>query len=121
MIRVRFRSDDLNAFGTSTFTDRYVKLQLPQPDGSVVVRTYTVLEPSVAEGTLAIDFVVHGTEGYAGPWAAQAQPGDKLTVRGPGGAYAPDAAADWHLLACDEAGLPAVRAALAALRADARG
>lgn len=121
MVRVRFRSDDLSAFATSTFTDRYVKLRLPHPDGGEVLRTYTVLWPDLEAGTLAIDFVEHGTEGYAGPWAASAQPGDRLTVRGPGGAYAPDPAADWHLFAGDEAALPAIRAALAALPAEARG
>lgn len=121
MVRLRLRSDDLTAFDGSVFTDRYVKLQLPQPDGSRVVRTYTALEPDVAAGTLAIDFVVHGTEGYAGPWAAAAQPGDKVAARGPGGAFRPDADADWHLFAGDESALPAIRAALAALPDDARG
>lgn len=120
MIRIRFRSDDLSAFAQSTDTDRYVKLVLGTAD-EPVVRTYTALEPDVEAGTLAIDFVVHGDEGYAGPWAAAAQPGDVLEARGPGGGYAPDPSADWHLLAGDEAGLPAIRAALAALPADAVG
>lgn len=120
MIRVSFRSEDLGAFSSSIFTDRYVKLVFPQTDGPVV-RTYTALNPSVEDGTVDIDFVIHGTEGYAGPWAAAAQPGDTLTALGPGGAYAPDPAADWHLLAGDETALPAIRAALAALPADARG
>ena len=121
MVRLRFRSQDLSAFDGSLFTDRYVKLVVPHPDGSQVVRTYTALEPDVVTGTLAIDFVVHGTEGYAGPWAAAARPGDEISARGPGGAYAPDPAADWHLFAGDESALPAIRAALAALPADARG
>jgi NADPH-dependent ferric siderophore reductase len=124
MVRLRFRSDDLGAFAGSTFTDRYVKLVFETPDGPVL-RTYTALEPdhdaTTGEGTVAIDFVIHGTDGVAGPWAARARPGDTLVARGPGGAYSPDPAADWHLLAGDEAGLPAIRAALAALPADARG
>jgi NADPH-dependent ferric siderophore reductase len=125
MVRVRFVAVDRDAFargfGASTFTDRYVKMIFPQADGSDVVRTYTALDPDVDAGTLAIDFVVHGTEGVAGPWAAAVEPGERIGVRGPGGAYSPDPAADWHLLACDEAGLPAVRAALAALPAEAQG
>jgi len=125
MVRVRFAAADREvfeqAFGESVFTDRYVKLSFPQPDGSAVVRTYTALEPDIEAGTLAIDFVVHGTDGVAGPWAAVAEPGERITARGPGGAYAPDPTADWHLFACDEAGLPAVRAALAALPTDAQG
>lgn len=120
MVRVHFRSDDLSAFAGSEHTDRYVKLVFER-DGETVLRTYTVLEPDVAAGTLAIDFVVHGDEGVAGPWAARAQPGESLTARGPGGAYAPDHGADWHLLAGDESALPAVRAAVAALPEDAVG
>jgi NADPH-dependent ferric siderophore reductase len=55
----------------------------------------------------------------AGPWAGSAQPGDTLEVRGPGGAYAPSPDADWHLLAGDDAAIPAIRQALAALPAGA--
>ncbi|HRK47947.1 MAG TPA: siderophore-interacting protein, partial [Nocardioides sp.] len=83
--RVWFRSDDLSAFAESEWTDRYVKLQFPD-----AVRTYTALFPDTAAGTLAIDFVTHGDEGVAGPWARAAQPGDRLEARGPGGAYRPD-------------------------------
>ena len=120
MVRVRFSSPDLSAFADSVHTDRYVKLVLGTPD-EPVVRTYTALEPDVAAGTLAIDFVVHGDEGYAGPWAARAKPGDTLAARGPGGAYAPDPSVDWHLLAGDSSAIPAIRAALEALPADAVG
>ena len=95
--RVWFRSDDLSAFAQSDWTDRYVKLQFPD-----AVRTYTALFPDVEAGTLAIDFVTHGDEGVAGPWASAARPGDRIEVRGPGGAYRPDPTADWHLLAGDE-------------------
>lgn len=120
MVRVHFRSDDLSAFADSTETDRYVKLRFGTAE-EPVVRTYTALQPDLAAGTLAIDFVVHGDEGYAGPWAAAARPGDVLEAGGPGGGYAPDPTADWHLLAGDEAALPAIRAALEALPADAVG
>ena len=68
--RVWFRSDDLSAFTQSDWTDRYVKLQFPD-----AVRTYTALFPDVAAGTLAIDFVTHGDEGVAGPWASAARAG----------------------------------------------
>ncbi len=121
MTRVHFRAEDLSAFEGSVCTDRFVRLEIPVGDSSTVCRTYTALDPSVAEGTLAVDFVHHGDEGVAGRWAATAGPGDVLTVRGPGGTYAPDPAADWHLLVGDESGLPAIRAALAGLPADAVG
>lgn len=116
--RVWFRSDDpaefAEKFADSGWTDRYVKLQFPE-----AVRTYTALFPDVSAGTLAIDFVTHGDEGVAGPWAQSARPGDRLEVRGPGGAYRPDPTADWHLLAGDESAVPAISAALEALDADA--
>jgi NADPH-dependent ferric siderophore reductase len=84
-----------------------------------VVRTYTALFPDVDAGTLAIDFVVHGDEGVAGPWARSAAPGDVLLANGPGGAYRPDPDADWHLFVGDESAVPAITAALAALPEDA--
>lgn len=121
LVRVEFRSDDLSAFGTSEYTDRYVKLLLTDSDGEQVLRTYTALDPDVGAGTLAIEFVVHGDAGVAGPWAARAQPGDRLSVRGPGGAYAPDPRVDWYLFAGDETAIPALRQGLAALPATAEG
>lgn len=120
MVRIHF-TGDLAAFATSTFTDRYVKLVFGDPADRPTLRTYTAIAPDVAAGTLSIDFVVHGDEGLAGPWAAAAQAGDRITVRGPGGAYAPDLSADWHLFAGDEAAIPAIRQSLAALPADAVG
>ncbi|MET4156682.1 siderophore-interacting protein [Agromyces sp. PvR057] len=136
--RLHLRSDDLSAFADSGFTDRYLKLVFPKPgvtypdqidvrelrgtmpaEDLPVVRTYTALHPDVSAGTLDIDFVVHGDEGVAGPWAANAKPGDTLLANGPGGAYRPLASADWHLLAGDESAVPAIAAALEALPADA--
>jgi NADPH-dependent ferric siderophore reductase len=67
-----------------------------------------------------IDFVVHGDAGIAGPWAARAKPGDSFHFMGPGGGYAPDPEADWHLLAGDESALPAIAAALSGMPAGAR-
>ena len=131
MVRVHFHSDDLSAFLGSDHTDRYVKLIFAPPGVDAqdllargtrpTMRTYTVIDPDPVAGTLAIDFVVHGTEGIAGPWASTALPGDTIAVRGPSGAYAPDPRADWHLLAGDEAAIPAIRQSLAALPADAVG
>lgn len=125
MVRLHFEGD-LEAFSGSAFTDRYVKLVFGDPaelerGGRPTLRTYTAVDPDVAAGTVKIDFVVHGTSGIAGPWASTALPGDTIHVRGPGGAYAPDPTADWHLFAGDEAALPAIRQSLAALPADAVG
>jgi NADPH-dependent ferric siderophore reductase len=68
-----------------------------------------------------IAFVVHGDKGIAAPWAAQAEPGDVLTLSGSGGAYRPDPESDWHLFVGDESALPAISSALEAVPGDARG
>lgn len=131
LIRVVLGGDGLADFTAGTFTDHYVKLIFP-PDGVTYpepvdllairrdlpreqwprLRTYTVRAWDPTARELTIDFVYHGDVGLAGPWAAAARPGDRLMFRGPGGAYAPDPTADWHLLAGDESALPAIAASL---------
>jgi NADPH-dependent ferric siderophore reductase len=131
LIRVVVGGDDLESFGADEFTDHYVKLQLPPPGAPYSapfdpedvkahhpkehwprVRTYTVQDYDAERRRLTIDFVYHGDTGVAGPWAANAQPGDGLQLMGPGGAYTPDPDADWHLMVGDEAVLPAISASL---------
>jgi len=106
MIRIVFGGEGLAGFGAGEFTDHYVKLRIGER-----TRTYTVREWDGER--LTIDFVVHGAEGVAGPWAAAAKPGDTLELRGPGGAYAPDPDADWHLMVGDPSVVPAISASLA--------
>ena len=131
MIRVVLGGEGIVGYTHNEFTDAYVKLVLPPPgveydhplDIERVRRerpqeewprlrtTYTVRGFDAVAGELWIDFVHHGDEGIAGPWAAGAQPGDRLHLLGPGGAYAPAPDADWHLFVGDEAALPAIAAA----------
>lgn len=134
MIRVVAGGPGLADFRQNGFTDAYVKLQFPVPgvtypspmdlkqvraeyprDQWPKMRTYTVRAYDPQSGELTIDFVYHGDEGLAGPWAAAVRPGDPLMFAGPGGGYAPSASADWHLLVGDEAALPAMGAALEAM------
>jgi NADPH-dependent ferric siderophore reductase len=77
------------------------------------MRTFTVRDWDPERRRLTIDFVVHGDTGFAGPWAARARPGDRLQLLGPGGAYAPDPDAAWHLMVGDPSVLPAIAASLA--------
>ncbi|MCV7153700.1 siderophore-interacting protein [Mycolicibacterium pyrenivorans] len=138
MVRVILGGKGFDTFTPNDSTDAYVKLvfvddsvdagTLDQPltlDSfkafEPTVRTYTVRRADAQRREITIDFVVHGDHGVAGPWAAAATPGQRLFVMGPNGAYAPDPAADWHLLAGDEAALPAISAALEALPDNAIG
>ncbi|GAB5077846.1 siderophore-interacting protein [Arthrobacter sp. AD-310] len=140
MVRIVAGGKGFADFVDNGFADRYVKIVFPQPGVQYpkpldlwtiretmpreqwpYTRTYTLRRVDQAAAELAIDFVVHGDDGLAGPWAAKAQPGDTLTFTGPGGAYNPSPDADWYLFAGDEAALPAIAAALEALPAHAAG
>ncbi len=89
------------------------RLSLVAGDGNALSEERTV--------SIAVDFVHHGDEGVAGPWAAAARPGDTIGLFGPGGGYAPNPAADRHLLAGDTSALPAISAACAACAASVEG
>jgi NADPH-dependent ferric siderophore reductase len=122
-------------------TDTYVKLLLAKPGLGLeppydlealrealpkqdrpARRTYTVRAVDHVARTIAIDFVVHGDDGLAGPWAASAQPGDRLALSGPGGGYAPsDDPSVTHVLLGDDSALPAIGAALEAMHDAATG
>ena len=121
LVRVVLGGDGFDDFESNDKTDKYVKMLFTDVDGHQVTRTYTVREVNSVDKTITIDFVVHGDAGLAGPWAASARPGDSATVSGPGGGYAPDPSADWHLLVGDESALPAIASALDALPSTARG
>lgn len=118
MQRVYLGDPGFADFEPSEFTDSYVKLAFGSEDDEIK-RTYTVRSVDTAKREIAIDFVVHGDEGVAGPWAATVQPGEQIGLYGPGGAYSPRSDADWHLFAGDESAIPAISAAVEALPEDA--
>ncbi|MDO0931716.1 siderophore-interacting protein [Streptomyces sp. DG2A-72] len=139
MQRVVLGGDGLADFAAGTCTDHYVKLLFPTGGATYpepfdldriraefpreqwpVTRTYTVRHWDAEHRELTLDFVIHGDEGLAGPWAMRVQPGETVRFMGPGGAYAPDASADWHLFVGDESALPAIACALEALPAGAK-
>ncbi|MGW1748550.1 siderophore-interacting protein [Streptomyces sp. NPDC002092] len=135
MQRVVLGGEGLAGFAADTCTDHYVKLLFPPSEGVAypepfdlerireelpreqwpVTRTYTVRAWDPVHRELTLDFVIHGDEGLAGPWAARVQPGETVHFMGPGGAYAPDISADWHLLVGDESALPAIARSLESL------
>lgn len=139
LVRVFLTGPDLEQIPELEFTDHYIKILFPPPgadyswpfdpealreshprDQWPVTRTYTIRSFDRERNEMAVDFVVHGSAGLAGPWAAAAQPGDTIGFFGPGGAYQPQLDADVHLLVGDEAALPAIAVALEMLPADAR-
>ncbi|NGO67326.1 SIP domain-containing protein [Streptomyces boncukensis] len=138
MVRIVLGGAGLADFSAGDYTDHYVKLLFPQPgvdygepfdmtriraelprDQWPTMRTYTVRSWDPKERELALDFVVHGDKGLAGPWARRARAGDEIRMLGPGGGYVPAPDADWHLLAGDESALPAIAATLERIPAGA--
>ncbi|MFF3324293.1 siderophore-interacting protein [Streptomyces sp. NPDC002889] len=138
MVRVVLGGEGPAALEFGEFTDLYIKLLFPAEGVTYpepfdmdrireefpreqwpATRTYTVRHWDRAHHELTVDFVVHGDEGLAGPWAARAQVGETVHFLGPGGGYAPEPTADWHLLAGDESALPAIAASLEQMPAGA--
>ena len=137
LVRLTLGGPGMKDFVAKDATDQYIKILFSDPAlgltppydldairaehgpaGVPVRRTYTVR--AVREDSIDVEFVTHGSEGLAGPWAAAAQPGEAVCFSGPGGNYRPEAGA-WHLLLGDESALPAIAAALEAMDPDAQG
>jgi NADPH-dependent ferric siderophore reductase len=127
MRRLTLHGEELASFPEDA-EGYYFKLVFPGDDPErPVLRTYTVAQyrPSLHE--IDVDFMLHmnqdgSSEGVAVPWAMQAQPGDRMSIFGPGRPSTfinPDA--DWHLLAVDMTALAVLRANLKRLPADAKG
>jgi Siderophore-interacting protein len=148
MVRLTFGGGDLDRFEFQGF-DQWFRLAVPThetgdrfdnlpstfgiggylkylttPAGTrPAIRCYTVRDfrPDVLE--LDVDFVVHGDEGIAGPWAVGVEPGTPradvaFIDQGCGWKPVPH---DEVLLVGDESGLPAVAGILRDLPRDARG
>jgi NADPH-dependent ferric siderophore reductase len=134
MVRIVFGGDGLRGWSMDGHTDSYLVLWYPPAQAPYAApfevdqiktefpaeawpahRHYSVRRWDPVRGELWIDFVVHGDEGLAGPWARAARPGDQIMLTLPGGGYRPDLSADWHLLVGDESAFPAIAAALEVL------
>ena len=134
LVRVELGEGDLADLTMPDATDAYVNVAIPPPGAPYAAvfdprqvkaehpehtwparRRYTVRSWDPTSQRLTLDFVVHGDQGVAGPWAAAVTVGDVLVFEGPSGGYRPDPDADWHLLVGDESALPAIAASLEVL------
>lgn len=140
LIRLTFGGPGFKDFVDKDATDRYIKILFAKPELGLtrpynmdelrerlpledlpVRRTYTVRHLDVEAGTIDVDFVVHGDEGLAGPWAYNAKIGDPVCFMGPGGIYAPKNEFDYHLLVGDETAIPAIAASVESMSEDMVG
>lgn len=149
--RITLTGSDLGRFADNGF-DQRIKLILPLPGVGFdhlargddwyqhwrtlpdhlrnPIRTYTVRAVRPEANELDVDFALHGESGPASRWAADAQPGDQVTVVGPDAAYSgthggldfrAHNGAGHILLAGDETAAPAIASILECLPADAAG
>ncbi|MEW1978247.1 siderophore-interacting protein [Kocuria palustris] len=140
MVRIVASIGDPSAFRDIEPPEKYCKLVFFDPELSLgdhpdywslretlprehlpVTRHMTLRHVDLEAGQLWIDVALHGDSGWAGPWAAGAQPGDTIVAVGPGGEWIPDPQASWSLMLGDEAAIPAVLANVEAMPEDARG
>jgi NADPH-dependent ferric siderophore reductase len=109
LVRLIFTAPDLHELMWKRGQD--LVLELPQGDGSVARRHYTIRDHK-GDG-IAIDFVRHGG-GAAQAWLDTAAPGTRLLASGPRG-HTHLREADWHLFAGDETAMPGIFAMLEGL------
>jgi NADPH-dependent ferric siderophore reductase len=136
--RIRFGGPDLHDF-PDMGPGAHIKLFVPEPGAEAVLpvmsaqgpqwpegprpaaRTYSVRSLDAANGTLDVEFVLHGGNGPASRWAAEARVGDSLGLAGPGGPPLLRRDAEFFLLAGDLSALPAIAAVLEQLPPTASG
>lgn len=121
MLRIHFRSNDLDGFESSAFDDH---IKLVPPNGGVekgrpAMRDYTPRAFDPVAGTFVIDFALHQA-GPATAWAMGAKPGDTIQIGGPKGSAVMADDFDWYLLIGDETALPAIGRRLEELRPGVR-
>ncbi|MFT4136636.1 siderophore-interacting protein [Microbacterium sp.] len=85
-----------------------------------VIRNYTIRQFDPQTRELDVDFVIHGTEGIAAPWATSVAPGTQVAFIDQGCGWAP-VPAERALIVADESAMPAALAILRDMPRGARG
>lgn len=119
-VRVRVQGEELTGFGEGLGHDDHIRIFFP---GGVPTSVEEMREAPSREFTplqwgddwLDLEFAVHGDEGVAGVWAANAPLGSLLGVGGPRGTLRLDGAPDAWLLVGDETAIPQIRRYAAAI------
>jgi NADPH-dependent ferric siderophore reductase len=83
--------------------------------GRTTRRRYTIRRADAAEGTVDLEFEIHGGAGVAARWAADAKVGDRLDAIGPRGSITIRSESESHLFLADDSAMPAAFAMLEAL------
>ncbi len=117
-VRIVFGGDSLADFVSASFDD-HVKFILGADGDSPVARDYTPRRFDAAGRELTIEFALHGDGPVAG-WAAEARPGQQVTIGGPKGSLVIPTDYAWHLFCGDETALPAISRRLEELPARSR-
>jgi NADPH-dependent ferric siderophore reductase len=111
-VRVTLGDADLEGFTSLSFDD-HIKIFLARgpeanaQDDPGIMRDFTPRSFDPGKLELTLEFALHG-EGAATAWAAQAAPGQRLSIGGPRGSFVVPTDYDWHLLIGDETALPAI-------------
>jgi NADPH-dependent ferric siderophore reductase len=142
MVRVTIHSDRMDGFIRAEDPDQFATVIFPRPGQELIeladdfdwdyfyklpdaerpqARNYTVRSFDLVAGTIDIDVLVHGGPGLGEEWAANVKPGAPVYLWGPRIAYNPFPNAEFHLLFCDECGVPAAAAIIESLPAGAAG
>ena len=104
MRRVTLTAGDLEGFDPKGGQD--MVLMLPDADGGLGRRHYTVRSFDPAARRVEIDVVMHGDSTPATRWALGSLPGDELLAFGPRGRNVLNEGADWRLFVGDETAIP---------------
>jgi NADPH-dependent ferric siderophore reductase len=118
MRRVALTADELEGFDPQPGQD--VVLMLPDREGALGRRHYTIRRYDPAARKIDIDVVMHGDSTPATRWALGSLPGDEVTAFGPRGRNVLNEGADWRLFVGDETAIPGFFGMIESLPAGAR-
>lgn len=127
-VRIRVAGDELAGFGQTSGVDDHIRIFLPETEpGSVEEmreapsREFTPLawgDDDAGTPFLDLEFALHGDEGVASRWAANAPIGAPIGVGGPRGTIRLAGKPDGWLLAGDETAIAQIRRYAALLDED---